>query len=292
MQTVPLKFKMKSRLLLLTSIIVINLQLLAVPADNTSYSFVQPNGSTLNISLIGDEFYNFTTTTDGYTVIKNEHGYFVYANIIDNQLIQTDVIANDVANRSNEELKFLAKTEKFISLQHSDDVVNNRTKTTQAYSEHSLKLYDYSDFKGLVILVEFTDRQFIREDSKTIFDSILNQPNFDGFMSNHLIPSKIQYTGSVRDYFYDNSMGIFNPHFDVVGPVKINYSQTYINQTTYASAITAAACRAADEYVNFKDYDRNNDNKVDMVYFIFAGGGSNVSSNNSSYIWPHASTIT
>jgi hypothetical protein len=52
-----------------------------------------------------------------------------------------------------------------------------------------------------------------------VFDSIVNCHNFKGFkdaVSDTLIP----YTGSVRDYFFDNSCGVFDPHFDVVGPCQ------------------------------------------------------------------------
>lgn len=34
------------------------------------------------------------------------------------------------------------------------------------------------------------------------------------------------FTGSVRDYFYDTSRGIFEPQFDIVGPVTLDYKQT------------------------------------------------------------------
>ena len=53
---------------------------------------------------------------------------------------------------------------------------------------------------------------------------MINDKNFTGFMNTGVIPSKIEYTGSVRDYFYDNSFGKFDPQFDVVGPVKVDYS--------------------------------------------------------------------
>lgn len=43
----------------------------AVPADPTPVKVTQPDGTTLTISLHGDEFFHFTTTADGYTVLKN-----------------------------------------------------------------------------------------------------------------------------------------------------------------------------------------------------------------------------
>ena len=43
--------------------------------------------------------------------------------------------------------------------------------------------------------------------------------------------------------------------------------------------------------INFKNYDRDNDGYVDLVYFIFAGNGSNYSGNDSRLFWPHRSAF-
>ena len=48
----------------------------AVPADPTPARITQPDGSTLTVQLHGDEFFNYLTTSDGYTVIKNKAGYY------------------------------------------------------------------------------------------------------------------------------------------------------------------------------------------------------------------------
>jgi hypothetical protein len=37
----------------------------------------QPDGTTLTIQAHGDEWFNYVTTADGYTVVKNDKGYFV-----------------------------------------------------------------------------------------------------------------------------------------------------------------------------------------------------------------------
>ena len=97
-----------------------------------------------------------------------------------------------------------------------------------------------------------------------------------------------RFTGSVRDYFHDNSNGVFNPQFRIVGPVTINYSQYAANKTDNAREIVTAALDAADSQVNYADYDGNGDSQVDMVYFIFAGCGSNHGGNDERLIWPHA----
>ena len=53
----------------------------AVPADTTPAVVTQPDGTQLTIALHGDEFYSFTTTADGYTVVKDSRGYYTYATL-------------------------------------------------------------------------------------------------------------------------------------------------------------------------------------------------------------------
>ena len=51
----------------------------AVPADPRPMEYVQPNGDTLIVRLVGDERFHFTTTIDGVLIAKNDKGYYCYA---------------------------------------------------------------------------------------------------------------------------------------------------------------------------------------------------------------------
>ena len=51
----------------------------AVPAHPGILDYIQPNGDTLHVRLIGDERFHFYTTADGKKKKKNEKGYFCYA---------------------------------------------------------------------------------------------------------------------------------------------------------------------------------------------------------------------
>ena len=71
---------MKKSLLLL-SMGLLCLMARAIPADPTPVQVTQPDGTTLTVALHGDEFFHFTTTADGYTVLKNAAGYYTYARL-------------------------------------------------------------------------------------------------------------------------------------------------------------------------------------------------------------------
>lgn len=144
------------------------------------------------------------------------------------------------------------------------------------------------NFKGLVILAEFTDRKFMRDDSNALFHDMLNKQGYTGFYNRADPPAFIEYSGSVRDYFFDNSMGLFDPVFDVVGPVSTGVEQRFPQQSARGLELLAATLDAASATVDFSRYDADGDGEVDMVYVIYAGGGSNQVGNDSEFVWPHA----
>jgi immune inhibitor A len=262
---------------------------LAVPACPEPATVTQPDGSSLTIRLIGDEFMNYTTTLDGYTVVKRSDGFYVYASLVDDVLAPTSVVARDVKQRTASDRKFLYGVPKNI---HPDAKAarlkhllrNSRVKKAGTAQP---KLYDYNKFHGLIIMVNFNDRKFSRTDSHAVFDSIVCARNFKGF-KDAVKDSIIPYTGSVCDYFRDNSTGLFDPKFDVIGPVDIDFSCTFPKKYENIDTVLKAVVKAADPIVNYADYDINGDGSVDMIYFIFAGFGSNFITNNSGYVWPHA----
>lgn len=267
----------------------------AVPAMKGSAKVTQPDGTTVTVSLHGDEFFHYTTTIDGYTVERNDAGYYVYMMKVGEALVQSEQVAHDASLRSVEETKFLESIEtNLVATEAVEKAQAVRTQTDEETAESGLltrpKVYDYKNFRGLVILAEFNDCSFTRTDANEIFTNMINQKDYKGVPSTDgttITP----YTGSVRDYFYDNSMGQFEPEFDVVGPVKINYSKYYPNGSSNRSVIMKAVINAADELVDFSKYDRDGDGYVDMFYVIFAGHGSNYQGNNSGLIWPHKSAI-
>ncbi|MBR5349767.1 MAG: M6 family metalloprotease domain-containing protein [Prevotella sp.] len=263
----------------------------AIPADPTPIRVTQPDGSIVTIQLHGDEWLHFTTTTDGYTVVTDERGYYVYAQLQDGKLLPTNVIAHDADGRDVNETDYLSHVKKYLTPQMDETTAETKKKVRamqrQALQKRKAAQYDYNKFRGLIILVEFNDRQFSRSDYKDLINDMVNKENYTGFTDTD---GKFQtYTGSVRDYFHDNSNGVFNPEFDVVGPVTVDYSQEDGNKYSYS--IMKAAVQAADSLVDYSLYDRDNDGTMDMVYFIFAGTASSSDPDHPNRLWPHRSII-
>ncbi|MBR5030804.1 MAG: M6 family metalloprotease domain-containing protein, partial [Muribaculaceae bacterium] len=257
----------------------------AEPANPKPITIAQPNGEKLQLKLVGDEFYHFNTTIDGYTIL-NVKGTWEYAMKNGEQLVSTGVMAHDPEMRSASEQQLLETTAKFlVDKQQTNNALKAR-QTRDNRNQQKEPAVDYSLFRGLIILINFNDKQFQMDDPNEFYNQLCNTENYTGFYHQGRFQ---RCTGSVRDYYYDNSMGQFDPVFDIVGPVDLNYSCYEGNDK--AREIFKAALDSVDEQVDFTQYDADNDGEIDMVFFMVAGYSSSYSGNNSGYLWPHMSYL-
>lgn len=294
---------MKKLLVFLTAITLGLVSAQARPAYRGTHHVTQPDGSTLTIRLVGDEYRSYNTTDDGYSLVKNSDGYYVYAQLSNGRLVPTTLVAHNADARTPAEHAYLTSVGKGLTPDMSSEMLlmkqNDRAQRARSLSARKAANYDYSKFRGLVLLVEFNDCPFTYDDYADIMTHMINDDNYTGDSRTNVTMYGKRYTctGSMRDYFRDNSNGIFVPTFDVVGPVKINRSQYYPRPNGDDSnnnyrQLMVDACTAADELVNFKDYDVDNDGVVDMIYFIFSGISSYISGNDGRLLWPHQSDLS
>lgn len=137
----------------------------------------------------------------------------------------------------------------------------------------------------LVILAQFSDRAFTH--SADQFERMMNERGYaDGGA-----------TGSVADYFADNSCGVFTPQFDVYGPVTLPGTRAYYGSNDQygndanAYRMLIDACTALDDQIDFTRYDADGDGVADIVYIYYAGYGENDGGGSNS-VWPHTSTLS
>ncbi len=278
--------------------------LFARPGYTKPVDVYQPDGTTVTLMMHGDEYLSYMSTTDGYTVVKGDDGYYRYAvRNGEGQLQATDYIAKNADSRTQEELAFLSAHSKMVQPTMSEGQRELKKMAENMYLDYSAKkpsgqrkappsiwpLIDYNNFKGLVVLVEFSDRKFTTEDPNSFYQRLTSEENlYDE--SKTFYPVAIE--GSVRDYFRANSMGKFDPTFDVVGPVQIDMKSTDVKGKNFSVSILEKLIKKSlskvDATVNFANYDLDNNGVIDMIYFVFAGYGSYVQGNNENYLWPHA----
>ena len=266
----------------------------ATPADPTPAKVTQPDGTTVTVQLHGDEFFNYLTTLDGYTVVKNKAGYYTYARLDGNQLVASDRIARD--NRTAADKAYLAGVSKGLTskdqVERGAKLLNQRNNLIRGIG-HGGHM-DYSKFRGLIILINYTDRKFDdyvpwNYTPIDFYEAMINSHDYQGFT----LPAgtKVECMGSVRDYYYDNSFQQFDPHFDILGPVDVPFACTDAHQFN-CDSIFFAALQTLDPDVDFSQYDTDEDGTADMVFFLVAGHGSDYSANNRDYLWPHMKNFT
>jgi len=258
----------------------------AVPALNKTITVFQPDGTEITFSLHGDEFFHYKTTPDGYLLTEDSIGLLNYA-FFDSlgNIMNTNVKASDISKRSPAEIKLVATLvsnpdialiKKASKIQRSNNQINSDSTTSQ-------RVYPLNGApKSLVILVNFTDRSFVTPTPQIAYTNLLNQK---GYTTNG-------GTGSARDYFRDNSMSVFNPQFDVVGPFNLKNNIAFYGGNVSGSdknprQMVIDACALADSAgVDFAQYDTDNDGKVDNI-FIYYAGYNEAEGGPANTVWPH-----
>lgn len=280
----------------------------ALPAPSNFFDVEQPDGSSFMARNVGDEYFHYKETSDGFPVVRDKMGFFSYAN--ENGESSGNFVREEKFRTASEK-EFLSKLDKkairakfrekhksrkqerslesgalFLSASNLDNSYSVQ------YLPKSSKNLAIGTKRVLVLLVQFKDIKFSSKDPNAEYTRYMNEEGYNEYYN----------LGSVRDYFVENSMGVFTPIFDVVGPITLsgNFYETYGPKGIYGKynevAGTQMALREAidsllkRDNINFKQYDNDGDGYLDFVYMYYAGIGSHDTGQDSS-IWAHSSKI-
>jgi len=84
-----------------------------VPAIPTPIKIEQPDGDSITIRLIGDEWRHFRTTLDGYVIVQASDGFYYYAQLNkEGNIIASKYIVRNEDKRTKREKKYLCKMAK------------------------------------------------------------------------------------------------------------------------------------------------------------------------------------
>lgn len=260
-------------------------KLSAVEAYPYKIKYPQPDGKTIvTLTMRGDERVNWAETEDGYTLVYDSLGYFVYATLDPTgDLVPSRFMATEIAARSAEVNDFLARTPK-------------RLRYSQSQIQYMLSLWETFDSKAksmeksnttgtvriLVILMQYPNRSFVKTQQQ--INNMFNQVGY----------SAENARGSVHDYYNEASYGKLNLVADVVGPYTCDHNSRYYGRHGQGTAssgsefATEALRKAVAGGADFSRYDSDNNGAVDCVHIIFAGYGQEAGGGDS-VIWSHKS---
>ena len=275
-------------LLLLTVIAFASLtEAFAVKARQGIVMFRQSDGSTITVEAHGDEHFHFYTATDGTILIMEGNSLFVAENTDDGSLASSGILAHAPGKRDQKETLAITRQDRRAMLDSgSRQMEAARAKMSTRSTSRPNKFPSKGSPKAIVLLVEFNDLKFRIPEPKTQFETYFN--------SMETVPRQVAYEnyGSVKRYYSDMSFGQFTPQFDIYGPYTINKSYKTYGANDNSSLLVNDACSAADNDVDFSQYDSDNDGFVDLVYILYAGYGENFPGNSSDYIWPHTTSLS
>ena len=229
--------------------------MMAAPAKPGSHTHVQSDGSTVTLTMQGGETHRSLVTIDGLTVARNMNGDYCYMA----SGSMSDVLAHDPDSRGITETAFVTA--------YRDQM----TQTSQARrmprredENASPQVPTLGSPRIPIILVNYTDVQFIDEDPVVTFQNQFNEKE-----------------KSCLHYFQAQSRGQFSPQFDILGPVNLPQAREYYGGNVYRygneldqqlGTMIYDACTGLTD-VDFSNYDNDGDSYVDVVVVLYAGVG-------------------
>ena len=170
------------------------------------------DGTELEVRWLGDESFHVLATADKYIILEDVLGYYSYAN---EKGKPSGVYAKNSADRSAKDLLFLLTLDR----ESIFDILWNEAPKAEAL-DYRIPDFVFKDVqrmpspntkittgetRGLVVLVQFKDLSFTSPNANAQFTDYMNKEGYNEYFNR----------GSVRDYFVQNSNGLFKPYFDV-----------------------------------------------------------------------------
>lgn len=270
----------------------------AVPAKREVRTVTQPDGTTIEVRIVGDEYLHYMVTNDGNIVSRDTDGRYCYAKVAtDGRIISTGISVTkkdapdlDVTNLSDINTSELRAQR--IQARNAAVKPQRLNAPARSNGDPSSGIGRFTDFpangevRALVLLVQYKDVKFTLSDPKTYFDDMLNKDGFNQYGG----------TGCAAEYFRESSNGQFRPIFDVYGPVTLGQNRSYYGGNDYYGndvqphLMVTHALAALKDQVDLSKYDADNDGYVDNVYVFYAGQGE-ASYGSEETVWPHSAHI-
>ena len=258
-----------------------------IPAYPEPVSYRQPDGSLLTVTLKGDAAIRWAETPDGYKILQNPDGFYYYAvEDMAKGMVASTVRVSEAGIRSESERKFVSTLNPsvFFSSSYIQQRLSSRLGMLKSAGTPAKAFPTKGNRKLIAILVNFSDVKMTRNNND--FYRLFNEKGY----------SVNGASGSVADYFNDNSFGSMSLTVDVAGPYTVSNSMAYYGQNANdfdqnPRDMVREAVMLANPDVDFSQYDNDKDGVIDGVYIIFAGYGEEAGA-SAEAIWSHAWSIS
>lgn len=247
---------------------------LCVPALKTVQQLQQPDGTTFKAKLWGDERMHGWETDEGYTVIKSPAtGYWHYA--------QTDISALKVTTGD-----IVGKTKPAANLEKHQRPA--KTALQRGFQASATRSFSSSAQRSTpsgasatnalpVLMINYSDTETTYD--RTDFDNLLFGTG----------------TNSMKDYYEEVSYGAFTitpgsagvtGWYTASNPMSYYGGNDIMGYDKHPGELVLEAVAAADETIDFSEYDLDGDCYVDAVVIVHQGAGEEAGG-SANTIWSH-----
>ena len=275
---------------------------MATPFSGKTFTFTQPDGTKIQVRGWGDQHYAVFETLDGYTVVKNPTTRFFEIAQLSNDGTRLEPTPGPQGNldgartsvrpglRINREAARRRGSEGALRLggRRCDQRREQRKSLARAVRALGGPAFapprrsTVGDFVGLCLLIDFSDEPGTI--SRDEVDNFCNQPGYSGFGN----------SGSVSDYFRDNSIGrcrytnIVADYYRAQHP-KSHYTDPNIQYGERARELIVEALTHLQ--ANNFDFTPLTADSGGFVYAMNVFYAGEVVNNWAEGMWPHASHL-
>mmetsp|Transcript_12782 Transcript_12782/g.29744 ORF Transcript_12782/g.29744 Transcript_12782/m.29744 type:complete len:417 (-) Transcript_12782:3352-4602(-) len=270
----------------------------AAPAYPLAEPYEQPDGTqTPPLYINGDEEYTWLSDEKGYTVIEDEHDWYVYAKKVDGVLVSTGVkvgyknpkkLGLVPGLQDDEQMLFSANAEEHAEHRRGlNNVPEQAICNFMGTKESPCKL------KGLVVLVRFRDHAKRNLPSRADYDILFNENGPD---------KSVAPTGSVASVFLANSYDSFEYSSDISPWIQIDMDEKtasgpgkYGRNTRNTKAAWREALTKLEKQGSMTYSDYATEGVFNSMLFMHSGAASEfgktdceTGAKNKFRIWSHA----
>lgn len=259
---------------------------------------VQSDGKTINIQPTGNSISGFYVTNDDFALYSVD-GDFFYAYLdAEGNFKNSGILAHNKEERTEAENELLKGSEyqnvsSRFEYEPETYCLPNNGKTTRDVGTRELSTVTCNGEQNfLVMLVDFSDVQFKTEEISNTNPVAYYDLEFNGEDAKQIFDIT-KNSASIRQYFIDQSSGLFKPSFDVYNKIyRAKQPSTYYGQDS-GSSKDVNIRRLRDEIANYlknenidlAKYDSDKDGQIDCLIVVFAGQSQGIPGGQSNNIW-------
>lgn len=246
-----------------------------IPAYPFPEQVKQPDGTVITLRAFGDRMLQLYETEDGYTVLRDKKGNYMYATKdAEQRLVPSEVAVAAAKGAPN-------GIEKHLRCSSAQVDAAEKAYYPDVQSKSNPNPFPATGTNNvLVILAEFQDRDATLPASE--IQNMLSAPNYNG-------------TGSFRDYYMEVSYNnlILEPY---VAPwVQVSGNMAYYGENDafgYDIRPDVLVRETVDSLeangFDFSPFDNDGDGYVDEIILIHSGYGEQYTGSGDTAIWSHA----